>query len=179
MGKQKKCVPRKSHVQFDNMESSCKSCHDKQRNAPTENEGNSATRIVDKTSAESTPKLRTLEEAYSEATPEDIKANKLLPRPCYGNSNGYYCNYTCSDKAGCYAITMVNWGPCDCPFKPSCHLGRQQIQVQWLREKPAHVCSFKKYFDTTTYPQLPIIPKGVMRMRILTDYKKDGGNTND
>lgn len=111
------------------------------------------------------PTLDEIYKLYDEAT---VEANKKLPKPCYGNSSGYYCNYECKNNNGCYGVTMQKWGKCDCKFKPSCHLMRQSLQVQFKEKNPDHVCLFKQYFDENTYPDI-IVPDGIIRMDPIED----------
>jgi hypothetical protein len=37
-------------------------------------------------------------------------------------------------EAECFSRTSIDKGTCDCPYKGSCHLTRQEIQVE-IREK--------------------------------------------
>lgn len=107
--------------------------------------------------------MKCLEEIYKNYDIKTIEANKKLPKPCYGNSNGYYCNYECLQNEGCYEITMKKWGVCDCKFKSSCHLWRQQLQTEFKQKNADHICSFKEFFDEDSYPEI-IIPDGIIKM---------------
>lgn len=113
-------------------------------------------------------KKQNIEDIYKEHDEATVEANKKLPKPCYGNSWGYYCGYKCEVREGCYGITMKKWGPCDCKFKPSCHVPRQTIQVEWKKEVPEHICEFLKYFDVDSYPEI-IIPDGIIKMKPIED----------
>jgi len=57
-------------------------------------------------------------------------------KECSGNYMEYpICqgHNDCEEK-GCYSKTMIDKGPCDCPYKGSCHPTRQRLQVEF-REK--------------------------------------------
>lgn len=105
---------------------------------------------------------------YSNYDKEIVEANKKLPKPCFGNSHGCYCEYTCPKREGCYEVTMQKWGPCNCKFKLSCHLARQGLQVEWKTREPEHICNFLKYFDETNYPDITI-PEGIIKMQPIRD----------
>lgn len=112
--------------------------------------------------------MESLEKIYSTYDTETIEENKKLPKPCYGNSSGYYCNYQCTKNDGCYAVTMEKWGVCDCKFKPSCHISRQKLQEKFRKNNTSHTCPFKKYFDENTYPNITV-PKGIIKMKPIKD----------
>lgn len=109
-----------------------------------------------------------MEKIYKEYDNKIVESNKKLPKPCYGNSNGYYCNYTCDKRNGCYGVTMKKWGKCDCEFKPSCHISRQIIQHEWKEKDSSHVCDFLEFFDKETYP-IVIVPDGIIKMNPIVD----------
>lgn len=109
-----------------------------------------------------------LEDIYKQYDEATVEANKKLSKPCYGNSTDYYCNYECPAREGCYGVTMMKWGKCDCKFKPSCHLGRQGVQVEWKQHDPEHICGVMKYFDEATYPDI-IVPDGIIKMVRIKD----------
>ena len=44
--------------------------------------------------------MESLEKIYSKYDAEVVKENKKLPKPCYGNSSGYYCNYESPKNQG-------------------------------------------------------------------------------
>lgn len=109
-----------------------------------------------------------IEQIYSKYDTKTVEANKRLPKPCYGNSIGYYCNYECSKNEGCYAVTMQKWGVCNCKFRPNCHIPRQMIQENLKEENSNHECDFKKYFDENSYSEI-VIPDGIIRMKPIID----------
>lgn len=114
------------------------------------------------------PNCITLEKAYSSCDEKTIEANKKLPKPCFGNSSGYYCNYECSKNNGCYGVTMKKWGVCDCEFKPNCHLSRQMLQEEFKKDRPDYECSFKPYFDKESNLDIEI-PEGIIKMSPIID----------
>lgn len=99
---------------------------------------------------------------------ESLEANKKLPKPCFGNSNGYYCNYDCPYGEDCYSATMIKWGSCNCKFKGNCHLSRQLIKSQIMEEDKNYVCGFIKYFDEETTP-IMVLPEGIIKMDPIKD----------
>lgn len=109
-----------------------------------------------------------LKEIYNQYDKKIIEANKKLPKPCYGNSNGYYCIYKCKSNDGCYEVTMKKWGTCNCKFKSSCHLSRQLIQSELKSDNPNHVCGFKKYFNESNYTEVEI-PNGIIGIDPIED----------
>lgn len=112
--------------------------------------------------------MQSLEEIYSKYDSKTVEANKKLPKPCYGNSDGYYCIYECKQNKGCYGITMQKWGECNCKFKPNCNVMRQSLQVEFTKDNPNHKCPFKKYFDENTYPDIKV-PDGIIKMKPIED----------
>ena len=112
--------------------------------------------------------MDSLENIYSQHDTAVVEANKKLPKPCYGNSSGHYCNYECPTNQGCYSVTMAKWGICDCQFKPSCHISRQKLQAKFKQNNINHICPFKEYFDEHTYPSI-IIPKGIIKMKPIRE----------
>ena len=116
--------------------------------------------------------MNNLEIIYSQYDSETVEANKKLPKPCYGNSYGYYCNYNCPTNEGCYEVTMKKWGVCDCKFRPSCHIPRQTIHKQWTDEDPNYICDFKKYFDEDDYPEI-IVPEGIIKMNPIKEIEME------
>lgn len=107
--------------------------------------------------------MESLEKIYSKYDAEVVEENKKLPKPCYGNSSGYYCNYESPKNQGWYPVTMEKWGVCDCKFRPSCHISRQKLQEEFKKNNINHKCPFKKYFNEDTYPKITI-PKGIIKM---------------
>lgn len=109
-----------------------------------------------------------LEELYKQCDEATVEANKKLPKPCYGNAHGYYCNYQCKSREGCYAISMTKWGECDCKFKASCHVSRQMIKTKIKKRNPKHVCDYVAYFTEEDYAEVKI-PEGIIEMQPIED----------
>ena len=109
-----------------------------------------------------------LNEIYKNYDTETVELNKKLPKPCFGNSNGYYCNYECSKNEDCYSISMQKWGVCDCKFRPSCHTSRQKLQENFKQNISNYICPFKKYFNEETYLTITV-PDGIIKMKPIKD----------
>jgi len=69
-------------------------------------------------------------------------------KECFGNYMEYpICkgHNSCEEK-GCFSKTMIDKGLCDCPYKSSCHLLRQRLQVEFRvkRWRKLEDCEFHK-----------------------------------
>ena len=59
-------------------------------------------------------------------------------KSCYGNYMLDVCegHHKCTDH-GCFSETSIKHGKCDCKYKASCHLVRQECQVM-IRNDSSH-----------------------------------------
>lgn len=89
-----------------------------------------------------------------------------LPKPCYGNHDGYYCTYECKYGSECYGVTNVKWGKCDCEFKAHCHIWRQDTTTYFKEEKED--CSFYKMFNKDNLVIIEF-PDGIIKMNPIKD----------
>jgi hypothetical protein len=72
----------------------------------------------------------------------------LYEKKCYGNymepENGCKRHNSCEVQDLCFMHTSITKGPCDCPFKGSCHIPRQEGQ-EYIRKQSGETvkdCTF-------------------------------------
>lgn len=71
-------------------------------------------------------------------------------KACFGTylSRACHDHHNCEYRGDCNVTTNQN-GPCDCPHKRNCHVGRQSIQAKFREEDPRRTiqhCHFWGYF---------------------------------
>lgn len=63
-----------------------------------------------------------------------------MSKSCYGNYllEGCENNHDCKEESYCMTETFIKHGVCDCIYKGSCHLFRQQCQVNLRKNNPTY-----------------------------------------
>jgi len=68
-------------------------------------------------------------------------------KECFGNYMEDSCqgHNNCKEQE-CFSRTSIDKGPCDCPYKGSCHLPRQNLQEEFRTNYGDNVesCDFYK-----------------------------------
>ena len=63
-----------------------------------------------------------------------------MSKSCYGNYllDGCENNHDCKEESYCMTETFIRYGVCACIYKGSCHLLRQQCQVNLRKNNPTY-----------------------------------------
>lgn len=110
-----------------------------------------------------------------------MNKDNVLPKACYGNHSGYYCNYKCEFGSDCYSVTNTRLGSCNCEFKGCCHVPRQYGQSRHTQE-PKEECWFHQQFmkdvERLGYPKILEIPDGVCDMKPIMPLDREADEEN-